>query len=521
LIAAGGTPSACPRPLPSQHFVHPLRHQGGGRADARFVKEDAAGRRIEVEFQRLRTAIACGLHESGGGIDGPAGTDRHEQIGMGDRAVDPIHLIRHFTEEDDVGPQFARHAAGAAAAVVVHLPLERHARIANLAPCAFQRAMHVQYIARTGTPVQIVHILRHDQHIAMPLPFKRGQRQMRGIGLYRGERRAAHVIEAPHQRRIAGKRFGRADILHPVPFPQAAGTAKSGDAGFGADSRAGQNHDVANSGHARQRAWSKGDDKSMTTRIGLIGAGGRMGRAIAAVAGQTAGAAIVGGVDRTAGGSEIAPGIIIGTDPAALAPQCDVLVDFSSPAALDANLAAARATGTSIVIGTTGLGAEHHALIDDAARDIAVLQAANTSLGVNLVAHLVREAAARLGPDWDIEVLEMHHRHKVDAPSGTALYLGTAAAEGRDVALDDVADKVRDGITGPRKEGAIGFAVLRGGSVAGDHQVIFAGEGERIEIGHRAETREIFARGAVKAALWLAGQAKGRYRMADVLGLGA
>src|SRR5690606_37759170 len=159
-----------------------------------------------------------------------------------------------------------------------------------------------------------------------------------------------------------------------------------------------------------------------------------------------------------------------------------------------------------IVIGTTGLGADEHRLIDAAARNIAVLQAANTSLGVNLLAHLVRETAARLGPDWDLEIVEMHHRHKVDAPSGTALLLGQAAAAGRGIDLAEASVRARDGITGARPEGTIGFATLRGGSVAGDHQVILATEGERLELGHRAESRTIFARGAVKAALWLAGR---------------
>lgn len=247
-------------------------------------------------------------------------------------------------------------------------------------------------------------------------------------------------------------------------------------------------------------------------RIGIIGAAGRMGRAIADAATE-AGATVSGGVDRD--------GAIIGThaDAAALAGASDMLIDFSAPAALAANLAAARAAGIGIVVGTTGLSAQEHAAIDAAAAAIPVLQAANTSLGVNLIAHLVRDAAARLGPDWDIEIVEMHHRHKVDAPSGTALLLGRAAADGRGVVLDDVADKVRDGVTGARRVGDIGFATLRGGSVAGDHQVILAAEGERIEIGHRAESRIIFARGAVKAALWLHGKPAGRYTMGDVLGI--
>lgn len=241
------------------------------------------------------------------------------------------------------------------------------------------------------------------------------------------------------------------------------------------------------------------------TKIGILGSNGRMGRAIAAVIPESGGI-VAGGADQ---GDDLGP----------LAADSDVLVDFSSPAALVEHLAAAQAAGTAIVIGTTGLGPEHHAAIDDAARSIPVLQAANTSLGVNLLAHLVRETAARLGTDWDIEIVEMHHRHKVDAPSGTGLLLGNAAAAGRGVDLADVAVRSRDGITGERPEGAIGFGVLRGGSVAGDHQVIFAGEGERIELGHRAESRAIFAQGAVKAALWLAGKPAGRYAMTDVLGL--
>jgi 4-hydroxy-tetrahydrodipicolinate reductase len=197
----------------------------------------------------------------------------------------------------------------------------------------------------------------------------------------------------------------------------------------------------------------------------------------------------------------------------------DVFVDFSVPEGLPEHLEAARAARKPILIGTTGLGPEHRRLIEEASAEVPVLQAANTSVGVNLLAHLVRETAARLGKDWDIEILEMHHRHKADAPSGTALLLGEAAAEGRGVSLEDVRDRGRDGLTGARETGHIGFAALRGGSVAGDHQVIFAGEGERIELGHRAESRAIFARGAIEAALWLKDRPAGLYSMADVLGL--
>lgn len=238
------------------------------------------------------------------------------------------------------------------------------------------------------------------------------------------------------------------------------------------------------------------------TRIGIIGADGRMGRAIADAIVE-AGATAAGGVDR-------------GGDVTALAAAADVLVDFSSPGALPANLAAARAANVAIVVGTTGLDPSHHAAIDAVAGDVAVLQAANTSLGVNLLAGLVRQAAAALGPDWDVEIVETHHRHKVDAPSGTALLLGQAAADGRGIG-HDAAMRVDRNVR--REEGTIGYASLRGGSVAGDHMVVLAGEGERIELGHRAESRAIFARGAVKAALWLAGKPAGRYTMAQMLGL--
>jgi 4-hydroxy-tetrahydrodipicolinate reductase len=197
----------------------------------------------------------------------------------------------------------------------------------------------------------------------------------------------------------------------------------------------------------------------------------------------------------------------------------DAFLDFSVPEAIEEHLAAAVAAGKPLLIGTTGLTRDHMRMIDDAASHIAIIYSANTSLGVNLLAHLVDEAARRLDEDWDIEIVEMHHRYKVDAPSGTALALGEAAAKGRGVELDDVSIRGRDGITGPREPGHIGFASLRGGSVSGEHVVTFATEGERLELGHRAESRAIFARGAVTAALWLIGKPAGRYTMADVLGL--
>lgn len=240
-------------------------------------------------------------------------------------------------------------------------------------------------------------------------------------------------------------------------------------------------------------------------RIGIIGSAGRMGQALAdaiAAAGET----LSGGIDK-------------GGDPLGLAQASDVLVDFSSPHALEANLDAAVAAGVPIVVGTTGLEERHHFLCDDAALRTAVLQTGNTSLGVTLLAHLVREAAQRLGEDWDIEIVETHHRMKVDAPSGTALLLGHAAAEGRGIDLAANSARGRDGITGARTAGEIGFASLRGGTVAGDHTVHFLADNERLSLSHLAENRAIFAKGAVRAAQWLIGKEAGRYTMPQVLDL--
>ena len=244
-------------------------------------------------------------------------------------------------------------------------------------------------------------------------------------------------------------------------------------------------------------------------RIGIIGSAGRMGLAIAEVLADA--------------GHDLGGGVDAGGDVASLADQCDVMVDFSAPGALQGNLHAAIGAGIPLVIGTTGLGDSHHTAIDNAARAVPILQTGNTSLGVTLLAHLVREAAARLGPEWDIEIVEMHHRKKVDAPSGTALLLGEAAAAGRGIDLPAHTESGRGsdvgGHTGERGEGAIGFAALRGGTVAGEHSVILAGEQERLTFSHSAENRLIFARGAVKAAEWLIGRDAGRYSMNDVLGL--
>lgn len=250
------------------------------------------------------------------------------------------------------------------------------------------------------------------------------------------------------------------------------------------------------------------------SRVGVLGAGGRMGAAVAAAVLADPALTLAGAVE-TAGHPAVGAtvgGLTIGVDAATLAGLSDVLIDFTVPAALAANLAAACAGHAAILIGTTGLGPDHHAAIDRAARDIAVLQTANTSIGVAVLARLVAAAAAAL-PDWDIDILDLHHRAKRDAPSGTALMLGAAAARARGTTLAAVRDL-------PRHEapGGIGFAALRGGSAAGEHMVLLAGDGERIELHHKAEGRDLFAAGAVRAAAWLVGRAPGRYTMDDVLG---
>lgn len=248
-------------------------------------------------------------------------------------------------------------------------------------------------------------------------------------------------------------------------------------------------------------------ERQIMTAIGIIGSKGRMGQALIAAIAQ-AGLDHAGGVDQ-------------GEDIKALIAASDVLVDFSSPAALQATLDACVEARKPIVIGTTGLEDAHHAAIDIASQKIPILQTGNTSLGVNMLAALVEQAAGKLDEDWDIEIIEMHHRHKVDAPSGTAKLLGEAAASGRNVNLSTHSESGRDGITGERAKGAIGFAALRGGSVAGDHTVILATDEERLEFTHRAENRMIFARGAVKAAAWLIRQGPGRFGMDGVLDLGS
>jgi 4-hydroxy-tetrahydrodipicolinate reductase len=214
-----------------------------------------------------------------------------------------------------------------------------------------------------------------------------------------------------------------------------------------------------------------------------------------------------------------ANGVKISADALAVLAQADGLIDFTSPAATVAYAGLAAQARIVHVIGTTGLAATDIEKIDAASRHAVVVRSGNMSLGVNLLAGLVKKVAQTLGEDYDIEIVEMHHRMKVDAPSGTALLLGEAAAKGRKIDLDQRSVRARDGHTGARTAGDIGFATLRGGTVVGDHQVIFAGSGERLELAHRAEDRGIFARGAVKAALWGHGRKPGHYNMADVLGL--
>ncbi len=212
-------------------------------------------------------------------------------------------------------------------------------------------------------------------------------------------------------------------------------------------------------------------------------------------------------------------GVVATDDNEALFAACDAVIDFTKPDLLDLHADLAARHGTALIVGTTGLDAAARAVLNAAARKVPVVQAANMSVGVTLLGQLVKQLAARLEPEiFDIEIVEMHHRHKVDAPSGTALALAEAAAQGRAVSLADVARKTRDGQIGARPQGEIGISTLRGGDVVGDHTVIFAADGERIEITHKASSRAIFARGAVKAALWAAGRPPGLYSMIDVLG---
>lgn len=264
-------------------------------------------------------------------------------------------------------------------------------------------------------------------------------------------------------------------------------------------------------------------------KIGIVGAAGRMGAMLVQqVRAQPGDCRLIGATERAgspaigkdagllAGGE--AMGVNVTDDAVALFAAADAVIDFTAPAATVAHAALAAQGKCIHVIGTTGLEAAHDAEIAKAARHTAIIRAANFSVGVNLLAGLSKRVAGLLGDEFDIEIVEMHHRHKIDAPSGTALMLGHAAADGRKVKLADVAQRGRDGITGARKAGDIGFASLRGGDVVGDHTVVFAADGERIELTHKASARQIFARGAVRAAIWGRGKAPGLYSMQDVLG---
>jgi 4-hydroxy-tetrahydrodipicolinate reductase len=263
-------------------------------------------------------------------------------------------------------------------------------------------------------------------------------------------------------------------------------------------------------------------------KIGIVGCAGRMGRMlIEAVLAEPA-CALAGGCDPAgpAVGSDL--GMLVGNKPvgAAVVPDAerlfvlsDAVIDFTVPAATLWHTRIAAKTGKSLIVGTTGLDEAIRAALTEGAKTCAIVQAPNFSLGVNVLFALTEKIAATLGADYDIDILEMHHRHKIDAPSGTALGLGEAAAKGRNVKLADVWKKSRDGNVGPRPQGEIGFATLRGGDVVGDHTVMFAADGERVELTHKAASRAIFAKGAVRAALWTRARGPGLYSMRDVLGI--
>jgi 4-hydroxy-tetrahydrodipicolinate reductase len=266
-------------------------------------------------------------------------------------------------------------------------------------------------------------------------------------------------------------------------------------------------------------------------KIAVTGAAGRMGRELVRTVHGREDCVVAGAIEQP---GSIALGqdvgllaglgklsVAISDDPLEVFAKVDAVLDFTVPKATVEFAGLAANARIVHVLGTTGLSADDYAKVKAAARHATIVTAGNMSLGVNLLTAITRQVAAALDPDFDIEIVEMHHRHKIDAPSGTALMLGRAAAEGRGVDLDKVSARGRDGHTGARRRGDIGFAVLRGGSVVGEHSVIFAADGEIVEITHRAFDRGIFARGAVKAALWGRGKGPGLYSMMDVLGIEA
>lgn len=264
-------------------------------------------------------------------------------------------------------------------------------------------------------------------------------------------------------------------------------------------------------------------------RLVVVGAAGRMGRSLIKAIAETEGCVLSAAIERPgspalgedAGVLAGLPpsGVLVTEDALSAFVEAEGVLDFTAPEATIAFAALAAQARIAHVVGTTGMEPSHLARLEAAARHAAIIRSGNMSLGVNLLAALVRKVSATLGTDWDIEIVEMHHRMKVDAPSGTAVMLGEAAAQGRAVDLAETRVAVRDGQVGARPAGAIGFAALRGGTVVGDHKVIFAGAGERLELAHVAEDRSLFARGAIRAALWGRGRKPGLYSMADVLGL--
>jgi 4-hydroxy-tetrahydrodipicolinate reductase len=263
--------------------------------------------------------------------------------------------------------------------------------------------------------------------------------------------------------------------------------------------------------------------------IAVMGASGRMGRMLVQAVDDNPACRLCGVTERPGSdwvGRDLGPclgaterGLIVQDDPLEVFASARAVLDFTTPEATVAHSVLAAQARLVHVIGTTGLSDSDLQQVAAAAHHAVVIRSGNYSLGVNLLTAMVRQAAAALGEDFDIEIVEMHHNRKIDAPSGTALMLGEAAADGRGIALGSLSERGRDGMTGPRRRGAIGFASLRGGSVVGEHDVIFAGQGERLTLSHRADDRLIFARGAVRAALWGQDRKPGAYTMSDVLGL--
>ncbi len=268
---------------------------------------------------------------------------------------------------------------------------------------------------------------------------------------------------------------------------------------------------------------------TQTMRVAITGASGRMGQTLISLVNASDRMTLSGALERpdhdwlgrdvgeAMGGTAL--GVIVSDDAATVLKNADVVIDFTAPTATLAFAACAADAGIVHVIGTTGMSAEEIVALAPFADRATIIRAGNMSLGVNLLTQLTKRVAAALDEDFDIEVIEAHHNQKVDAPSGTALMLGEAAAEGRGVNLNDVSDRGRDGITGARKRGDIGFTAIRGGDIIGEHDVMFAAAGERIILRHVASDRSVFARGALKAALWGQGRAPGQYDMLDVLGL--